>query len=653
MKFDQTFQAFLVMIGISTIGLAAPDTSKVASPEPTRTDSIQFDVFRSWSADSTMFIGSNYGSFGDIFDQLPGSYFYNRGSVGQQAMGSIFAGVAGQFALLYDGLYLNDLLTGEADLNLIPEESIAKLGWGQPASRFFNFYPIGQTLQIHSRDLAALPVRSRVTYRTGDNGYDNIDARLGILLGSSFKLNLGGVSKNYAGTTLFAKYGTQKWNAGLQRNFGKNWSVRYSLLYNLHDVDVPLYDFEIPLLREVIFPDVSFNHQKQTRYDHGLFLEHTEKYRLAVQYTDLHHEFYPMSSSFFGGYRRSAWGQIFDANRIRIANQLRQKFGALTLSSGVEWQITRLDSFVWDAKREDQLIANLSLVAQCGDKVFIDLGIVQKHVRDVGNFSSPELLILYQLKPSLRSMIWSNHLVYQPSFEARYASGPFAWGHPILKPTVVDQVGGAVEYQSAKVNLSSSVVWQRIQNEIGVAFFPQEFVVQRYINAPEQSRFSWDLVLQTQMSRWALVGIKAHFHDARRFVQKFQTHSAVLSKMMHHQNALDGDEYLVPNLPRIFASGFTQFHRVFFKGDLDARLRFGAKFWDKREAPIPYYTHFSPLSRSMTPVVIPFVHGIFIIKDVTLFVSYENILGADFNVVYPFPMPKSQLRWGFSWTLLD
>ena len=100
--------------------------------------------------DSTFYRGSNYGSFADVFGRLPGAFFFNRGSVGQPAYGFLFSGNKSSFVLEYDGLVLNDPLTGRANLNLIPTESVGSMNYGIAEKRDNNFLPTGQTLRNKS-----------------------------------------------------------------------------------------------------------------------------------------------------------------------------------------------------------------------------------------------------------------------------------------------------------------------------------------------------------------------------------------------------------------------------------------------------------------------------------------------------------------------
>ena len=107
------------------------------------------------------------------------------------------------------------------------------------------------------------------------------------------------------------------------------------------------------------------------------------------------------------------------------------------------------------------------------------------------------------------------------------------------------------------------------------------------------------------------------------------------------------------NLPETHAKGFLQVSHVFFAGDLNSSLRLGASFYGKRYGPQPIYLQSTPTNSTMDAVIIPYVHAILIIKDVTFFVAMQNFLGLDYEGVYGYPMPKTQLRWGFVWNLFD
>jgi len=106
-------------------------------------------------------------------------------------------------------------------------------------------------------------------------------------------------------------------------------------------------------------------------------------------------------------------------------------------------------------------------------------------------------------------------------------------------------------------------------------------------------------------------------------------------------------------LPMFSAKNYVQFSGVFFQGDLDARIRVGAEFISERYGPSPYYADYSRTTAVLNPVVTPYLHGIFIIKDATLFVSLLNPLSFEYERVYGYPMPKLQLRWGFVWNFTD
>ena len=336
--------------------------------------------------DSTFYRGSNYGSFADVFGRLPGAFFFNRGSVGQPAYGFLFSGNKSSFVLEYDGLVLNDPLTGRANLNLIPTESVGSMNYGIAEKRDNNFLPTGQTLRIKSCDMASLPIKSRVGYRTG-TGYDDNDVRLGIQASPKFKINAGGILKNYAGTTVHSKYRAQKVNVKLDRNLGDAWHLGYVFLMNKFDLDVPFAPGYVGPI------ELSQLHQKDVRYDHGFSIVRS-RFHSFFQLTNLHREFY--------GYRHTVVDQVHDVFRLRSTSEYAQPLGFAKLNVGLNWQLVRLNSNDWGQHTSWELAGLANISNEAGEKIFWNAGAKISKARDFGPFVLPELRMHYAFNPKIK-----------------------------------------------------------------------------------------------------------------------------------------------------------------------------------------------------------------------------------------------------------
>jgi len=602
---------------------ADQDSSKVATPvhvDSSKVEGVNKPIFKMLLADSTLLRGSAYGSFGHFFADLPGAYYYDLGSVGQPAYGSLFSGTFANLVVAYDGLILNDPLTGKADLNLIPEESVGTIEvLCAPQRREFGFLPLGQSIQIESRNMASLPIKSRVAYRTGGNSYDDVDARLGIQASPRLAINAGGLMKNYGGTVSFSKYRAQKINAKVERQLGKDWQARYLFLMNRSDLDVPLPE-------PTLFPDLSTPHQKDLRYDHGLRISHANNFYSALQYTDLHREFY--------GYRHTVADQVHDANVIRLTSEITQPVGFLQLRAGGNWQLLRLDSNDWGQHRQWLLNGWLNLSGKVGNRLHWHFGLKVEKPEGRNTMLVPELSLIDIPLESFKVLFWFNQSVIQPSFEARFTKGPFALGSKRLCPERNYTFGLGAEKDWSKSQFFLAVTLQ--SNRRAIATWKSDSSddlwledIRLFTNLDDKVRGSLNFSLQHRLSSWLTLAAEGR-QEVRRRTSK-----------------------IFANLPESYAKGFLQVSHVFFAGDLNSSLRLGASFYGRRFGPQPVYLQDTPTFFSMDATIVPYVHAIFIIKDVTLFIAMQNFLGLDYEVVHGYPMPKTQLRWGFVWNLFD
>ena len=108
-------RAVLLLILFSFIGkysLLAKDESSENTKEK-NTASHNVALLEHLTADTAAYQGTEYGSFADVFDYLPGCYFFDRGAIGQFAEGSLFAGRPGGVSGLLAGGLLWAQASGE------------------------------------------------------------------------------------------------------------------------------------------------------------------------------------------------------------------------------------------------------------------------------------------------------------------------------------------------------------------------------------------------------------------------------------------------------------------------------------------------------------------------------------------------------------
>lgn len=567
------------------------------------------------SFDSTLIKGSEYGSFADLFDLLPGGYQQDRGSVGQQSEGFLFGGTSASFVLDYDGLILNDPITGKADFNLIPVESIDRIDLPlQSGGSSSAFNPAGQTLRIEQLDLAGLPIRSRVAYRTG-TGYDDNDVRLGIQATPELKINAGGILKNYGGTLQFSKYRAQKVNLKIERRLGA-WQLNYLLLMNKADTDIPVVDIQYT------GGEFRLPHQKDVRYDHGLFLSRGQ-FRTTLQYTDLKREYY--------GYRHTFIDLLNKTRRVRLESQYSLvSFLGNWVFAG-RYDLLSLNSNEWGKHNQ----STLGLMARLSANVRPDWGLnvqtAMHYNKDFDFFNETSASSHWRIAEGAELSGWLLRQTILPSMEARFAQDYLRNGDNTILPEQLLQAGLAWKLKRDRIEFFAANTLQQIRSQIISRLdesveewrFPNQ-----YQNLDDFGRYSFDFNAVYQFVDWLSATGKL------KYMYDFQEHNHI-------------------NLPDFFWQGYFKFFNYLEKYDVDAQFRIGG------EVTGPYAGANSLLSDVSDEYLqkgwqfYPYLHLIFEIGDVTLFGALLNPMNLDYIRVYDFPFPKAQLRWGFSWNFVD
>ncbi len=562
--------------------------------------------------DSTLIIGSRYTSFGDVLDWFPGGYHFNLGGAGQQAFGAMFGGPRSGFVLEYDGLILNNPITGTADLNLIPTESLGHAGIVHSAFKAYDNLPIGAALQFESRSIADNPIRSQVGYRTGYYGYDDVDVRVGILPSSKWWLDLGGVIKNYAGVIPNEEYSGQKINVKVNRRFGANWLARYVLLFNLRDAEIPLPG-QLQNFQEFYDP-----RQKERRTDHALQLFHKDNFKTTLQLTKFEQDLRAAN--------RGIFDERHDVYSIRLTGEFAAPLWRARWRSGVAGHASWLTSNAWDDKRDWQTEAYTSLSGRLAQKLCWYAGARLQKNEAFNPQWTPEANLFYAADSTMRFSLWANKINVYPSMQARYADGPFALGSPNLDFATYSQIGLAAEKGYDDLFLHGSLALQHRQKQIAIQYDGESI---RYANMPRQTVLNAGALVDYRFLKdWRLVFKGEYFHS------------------------LEAEPRIV-NRPDFYFKSFLQYHLVKFQGDLNARLRIGALALGERRGPVPFYVDYSPTTASLGPAVYPYLHAVLLYRSAEIFIAYENFIDADVQFVYGYSMPSLWFRYGFIWHFVD
>lgn len=566
-------------------------------------------------ADTGLYKGTDYGSFGDVFDWLPGAYYYDRGSVGQAAYGSLYSGLEGGFHLYYDGLYLNDPFTGLAEMNMIPVESVAKMQIiTSGADRRYGNAPLGQTMQVSFKDIAGLPIRSTVSYRTGHNGFDDIDARLGIKSSDRLSINMGGIIKGYGGTFYNSEYDAKKLNLKIDRRIGNKWRVQYLYLYNLAEVDIPLH-------QSLLIQQVSIPHQTDRRSDHGLRINWGRSLSVHVQQTFYRQELY-------GSYRHTGIDNLHKYQGTRVTAQWQKEVGVLALQSGAMWHINQLNSREWGRHSRRSSGAWFNAALHSSDAYYFSAGVTAQHDKGYGMFWQPEVSVEYRLAPGLNIFSWVNQGRVIPSFESLYSNGPYTGGNAELEAMKDNQAGFGMDSRIKGIDIYIAASVNKIKNQ--AAMYASDSTA-LWINQQEHSRIAVDFAVTCPLGKYFSVTGKGKYASIKA----------------------DDPYFDITNMPTVWGKGYVQYRRVFFRRDLDARFRVGAMLMGESFAPEYYFAQYPLGAELFGPAVTPFGQVTFVVRTMTLFIAMQNIPALEIERVYGWNLPKSQLRWGFTWNFVD
>lgn len=602
----------LIIFAISATSFSA--TMLADSLADSTAIAVKDSSFFAWHADSTLTTGSSYGSFADILQDLPGGYYFNHGSVGQPAYGFFFSGIPSMMRINCDGLLLDDPLSGGVDLNLIPTEAVQQLYFfPNPLKGGNGFWANSQTLYIRTRDLSGQPIRSRVAYRTGAKSYNDVDARFGIQASQRLRINMGGSLKSYG--ELYAKrekYRAQQVNVNIEQYLGRDWWARYLLLRNRFEPNLLLPQ---PLAN---YPGLDHLHQKETRYDHGFMLQKGRTFSTAVQLSDYDRSLHSDDSNSLNQHQdvfRALWHSLW-----------QKQIAFFTYQLGGDWQWTRLKSRDWGKHEQQQVGGWGGIVAAIGAKWSLSAGVRGQKLGGSDLAWLPYFQTNFNPSPDWQWIFWAERILTPASFASRFSTGPFALGQADLRNERCDALGLGMEKQFIDGKLLMALSWSSITDGI-LTEIRQGENVPVYRNQPKHDQVAVDLAGEWRPFSW----ISLSAQGKQLFFASFQP----------------------DNWPATSGQGYLQLNHIFFKSDLDVRIRFGCMFFGERRGPDPIFCDNSFVKAPLTAIAVPYVHGIFVIKDVTLFLAIQNPLSQPYQITYGYPMPLAQFRWGFVWKFRD
>ncbi|MBN1540610.1 Plug domain-containing protein [candidate division KSB1 bacterium] len=573
--------------------------------------------FHFWQCDSTAARRLPYRSFADVLDIFPGIWIADRGSVGQPLFASLFGSPLGRMMLRYNGLDLSDPVTGRTDLNLVPTESVAEtrviLDTG---NRNTGYMAPGLSIDLRSRSLAAVPVRTRVAYRTGGMGYDDIDLRLGVLIAPQTQIDAGILMKNGDGTDLLHPYEAQKIDLRVEHRFGQKYAFRYALLRNTSDVDLllPAAPPEAPKL-EIMQP-----HRKEVRTDHGFSLNLPVNLHQHLQITDLYREYYPLQD-------RGAM-EVVDARRTIWSGQWQRQAGSWAPVLGGELHWIRLQSSSWGDRDErfGRFWSGLDWSGVPDLKIYA--GALSCRTATAWQLF-PELTAELNIGRPWRLQSWIRGEAFAPTLEQHLRRSSFALGRSDLPDESQTHAGLAIQRTGKRIELAFSTAWIRRTNPV-LLTWEAEQSVPRFNTFPGQEQLCIDLG-----ARWNFI------------------HDFTLSARGQLFESIDDVQTGSYGRPDYLMRLILEFHQIWFSGDLDFRCMAGLDAWGEQQGMLPLDIQVGGWVHPMPGAALPWLQITAEIGDASLFALLANPLNLDVQSLVGFPQPGRFFRWGFAWDFYD
>ncbi len=550
-------------------------------------------------------------SQGDAADRLTGALFFRTGSLGQPAYASLFAGGSDEMVLIYDELLLDHPVTGRADLNAVPLQSIGEATVLHTPDKPFAFLPLGQTLHVRSMSLADNPIRSQVSYYNGGHGYDDVDARLGALASERLQIDAAGTVRGYNGHLPNSLYDGHQIDVRIKRRVGRNMLIRYLLLANRHAAHVPLFQ---PIAG---YERLRSPLQKEKRSDQALVFRYRDDLTAVLQFTAMDWD--------RRDEQRSLYHDPHDLRRWRTAVEWAPLVGPFQWRVGLTARRTSDKSPLWGNHLQHYAAAYGAVAVSVAERLQLGARVSAEKSSGFSPRLLPELSLLHTSADSALSLaLWANRTVVFPSLQASYNKGFFAWGNPNLRPGIVDRIGFAAERRQRRMFLAAAASLQSHQDRIAISFNGERTV---YANV--------------QPYRSALVDLQARFENGNTLFglrgQAYRPFSA----------PTEADR------PSARLQAFAEYHLVRFKGDLDVRLRIGGELVGGLVAPTPWTAEFSPWKRPMRLQKRPYAQVTLHYHSADIFFAYENLLDEEVQMVYGYPLPRRWMHWGFIWRFVD
>ncbi len=575
----------------------------------------------------------NYRYLGDILAALPGLWVRDVGATGQWASFRMAGSDENQPLVLIDGRPLMSPWTGICDLNLIPVEMISHIDV-YPSQNPFGISAIGGLINIVTRDVPSPRPYTKFVYRTGDHNFSDLDITYGQKISSRFEILSGALLQKYGENLPDKKFKGQQIRSKIKVALSQNIGIRYSVLHNKSDLDIP---YSIPIPGDTLSLDTP--HQKRSRYDHTLTVDLAAwgiQNTISIDHTAISYDLSDKQTGTSTSYPVQSTALRFHQQTVILG---------LPLSLGIRMQRRQLRNTLGE-RYKDSIIHGFIHGELAVFGRFRNSFQVNPHV---STDDRVRWLLSNRLsfKIAKRWSMWAGYAeaVRNPSLGERF-------GYPFLPTVSVTQnqlwVSNWLMDVMANPNLEPE--FSRVL-ETGMHWRWRR--VQAYLRGYTRTARNLIRAVESDGSIQFTNKTKETFHGMEARIQLGPWWGFRSEAVLNLVKATDIDNNNLLERPNAWGNGTVSWAHDFFESDLEVNGCLGVRYWSGCWRLIGDTPESSILLYQNPGLMLDFKIWCTVIKNATVSLAVDNILGTDVAYVSTSPLPQQTLRFGFSWELYD
>ena len=627
---------------ISVIADSTIDTTHVFKELPLKINILENDTSRAsqqWK--STRIISKSqiqhliYNNPGEILTYLPGFYTKNHSYPGQFLTTTRHGIPSNNLTILLDGRPMKDPHTNLCDLNLIPAEYIDSIS-AENASSTLDF---NNSINFITERYSDNRPYSKVYFHKGPSKFSDVDVSFGQQISNKIDGLFGLTLKGFSDPLEANSYEHYIFRAKFHHRYSPRWRLIYTVLNNrikLHPIGPKGSNGNYAT------PEA---HSKQIRFDHTLTVKGNV---LNSYYQNLLIKIY--YSSIFKDYNDPSYS-MFSKDRYRYVGaitELRHQIGShyLLAAATIEHDWTNAD----DVGEKNQSFCSLSFQDDWfwNEKSGLKGKIFVNGQTELGMNLNSGLSAFFQLTHYFKTSISINHAVRYPTLFELYVNDylygnsmlnlvkplihypvkfdvhttGYLRGNSDLKPEKIQQANIEFHFQPANsFNINTIFYLRHVTNYIDYGTYTDSSTM--LINLDNQNYYGIDVQFYCKLYKGFNIGTNFNFVDVEHNILYEAPSSTIYS--------------------------YIEYKNVFFKDDLKLNIRFEGRYWDNRWSNTSFPYSFYPSFIELPTAWIINATGFFNFGALKMFISLENILDKEYQLVYGYPMHGRTVHYGLRW----